>query len=404
MSALSSNTLTADPPGAAFSGTVRPRLDSVDLLRGLVMVLMVLDHVRDFFSNATINPTDLTQTTPALFFTRWITHFCAPVFIFLAGTGAFLAGARGKSKLELAGFLLTRGLWIVLLALTAEKLGLTFGTNPRFFIAVTLWAIGWSMVVLAGLVFLPTPVIGALGIVVIATHNLLDGVQVPPQAPFAPLWAILHQPGAAQLPGHVTLFVAYPLIPWFAVMAAGYTFGTILLLNPKRRQRMLVGLGLGLTLAFIAIRATNLYGDPQPWAIQKNPLYTVMSFLNCTKYPPSLLFLLMTLGPAILALAVFDRGVGPLGRPLITLGRVPMFYYLLQWPVAHGLAILLELVQGRTAEWLIGGISFGAPPGHGHGLGVVYLMWWVVVLLLYPACRWYAAFKQRRRDVWLSYL
>jgi uncharacterized membrane protein len=218
------------------------------------------------------------------------------------------------------------------------------------------------------------------------------------------LWMFLHQPGPLQF-GRFFVFVAYPLIPWIGVMAAGYVFGPVLLLEERRRRTVLVGLGIGMTLAFIALRATNLYGDPNPWTPRPSPLFTVMSFVNCQKYPPSLLFLLMTLGPALLALAMFDRGVGPLGRPLVTLGRVPMFFYLLQWPVAHGLAVVVTALRGQPVGWMFGaGPGTPVPPDYGYSLPVVYLMWVVVLILLYPACAWFAALKRRRRDAWLSYL
>jgi len=383
---------------------IRPRLDSVDMLRGVVMVLMVLDHTRDFFYEAKFDPTDPTQTTVALFFTRWVTHFCAPLFVFLAGSGAYLAGARGKSKPELAWFLLTRGLWLVVLELTVVRVALTFNPRSPVLLATTLWAIGWSMVGLSALVFLPLPVIAAFGIVTMAAHNLLDGVNPESLGRWRAAWIVLHQPGQVQLPGGWILFVAYPLVPWVGVIAAGYAFGRLLLLEPARRRRVLLTLGLALTLAFVALRASNLYGDPRPWTAQKSDLFTALSFLNCLKYPFSLLFLLMTLGPGIAALALLDRPTGKLTRPILIFGRVPLFFYLLQWPVLHVLAIAMALANGRKVDWLFKSFFPGTPPGYGFGLPTVYLMWLVVLVLLYPACRWFAGVKQRRRDAWLSYL
>ena len=383
----------------------RPRLDSVDMLRGLVMVLMLLDHVRDFFTDFRLDPTDLSRTNAALFLTRWATHFCAPVFIFLAGTGAFLAAARGKTRPQLSRFLLTRGLWLIVLEVTLVRWGMTFHPAPRMIFALVIWAIGCSMIALSALVFLPTRWVGAFGVAMIAAHNLLDGVSGADLGRLRPLWLVLHEEGMIRLPDGLVVFVGYPLVPWIGVMAAGYAFGELLLREPERRRRTLLLLGLGLTAAFVVLRTVNVYGDPRPWSAQGSPLFTALSFLNCTKYPPSLLYLLMTLGPAIAALALFDRSPGSLGRPLVTLGRVPLFFYLLQWPVAHGLAVAVAAARGQPLGWLFPSDSPPIPaPGSIYGLPVVYLMWVVALLTLYPACRLFADLKRRRKDAWLSYL
>ena len=383
--------------------TVRPRLDSIDLLRGLVMILMALDHTRDFFTNAHFDPTDLSQTTAALFLTRWVTHFCAPVFTFLAGTGAYLAAARGKTRPQLSRFLLTRGLWLIVLESTVVWFGITFRFDGHFIPASVLWALGWGMIVLAGLVHLPLPVIAAFAGATIAGHNLFDAVRPDQLGPLGPLWAVLHTRGPLPLTPSVTMFVHYPLVPWIGVMAAGYVFGAVFLLDRPRRRTTMLGLGASLILLFVALRATNFYGDPHPWAPRQDALFTVLSFLNCQKYPPSLLYLLMTLGPALLVLPVFEHSLGRLGRPLLMFGRVPLFFYLLQWYAAHLLAVVVNAALGRPASWLLGGAPWDAPEGSGYSLGVVYLMWIVVLVLLYPPCRWFAALKRRRRDAWLSY-
>ena len=387
----------------ATPDTVRPRLDSIDLLRGLVMVLMALDHTRDFFTNAHFDPTDLSQTTAALFLTRWVTHFCAPVFTFLAGAGAYLAAARGKTRPQLSRFLLTRGLWLIVLEYTVVWFGITFHFDWHFLPASVLWALGWGMIVLAGLVHLPLPVIAAFAVMTIAGHNLFDAVRPDQLGPLGPLWTVLHTRGPLPLTPSVTMFVHYPLVPWIGVMAAGYVFGAVFLLNRPRRRTTMLGLGASLVLLFVALRATNFYGDPHPWSPRQDALFTVLSFLNCQKYPPSLLYLLMMLGPALLALSVFERGLGRLGRPLLMFGRVPLFFYLLQWYAAHLLAVVVNAALGRPAPWLLGGAAWNAPQGYGYSLGVVYLMWIVVLVLLYPPCRWFAALKRRRRDAWLSY-
>ena len=399
-----------DLSGESLSG--RSRLHSVDMLRGLVMVIMALDHVRFFFSNAyALDPTDLTQTNAALFITRWITHFCAPVFVFLAGTGALLSTSRGKTPRELAGFLLTRGLWLVFLDLfVVHTFGWWFNVDYHLLYGDVLWALGWSMVVMAGLVALPVWAITVLGIAMVALHNLVDSVSADAFGSFRWLWAILHsgdilepRPGFHFVPG-------YPLVPWIGVMAAGYGFGTLLLRPRDERRKWLLGLGIGLTLAFIVIRATNLYGDPHAWVKQETGLFTLFSFLNCEKYPPSLLYLLMTLGPAIIALALFERISHPLSRPFVILGRVPLFYYLLHLVVIHALAVAFAYARYGQAGWMFKNVTVPSnsvlpyPEGYGYNLVIVYAVWLGVVLVLYPACRWFADVKRRRREAWISYL
>ena len=393
--------LAGTPVGLADSGR---RLVAVDLLRGLVMVLMVLDHVRDFFGDPRLNPTDLSTTTVALFFTRWVTHFCAPVFVLLAGTGAYLAKARFPTRVGLAGFLLSRGLWLVFLEITVVRFGLTFDPTFAFIPLTVFWVIGVSMIVLSALVFLPTPAVAAAGLIMIAVHNAFDGVRIEGQGIPALLLRALHQQGPLVTVLGRVVFVAYPLVPWVGVMAAGYGLGAVLRVEPGRRRTMLLTLGVSLTAAFIVLRATNLYGDPRPWSPQRDRLFTALSFLNCEKYPPSLLYLLMTLGPALIALALLDGGLGRAGRPLATFGRVPLFFYLLQWYLIHVLAIVMATARGEPYGWLLGQGPFGAPAGYGHGLAIVYATWAVCLLLLYPPCAWFAALKQRRHDRWLSYL
>jgi uncharacterized membrane protein len=404
---------------------VRPlktTLDSIDLLRGIVMVIMMLDHTRDFIHNAAaqFDPMDLSRTNVALFFTRWITHFCAPVFVFLAGTGAYLQLARGKSKSELSRFLVTRGIWLIVLEVTLVRLGVTFSFDVRMlaFLQV-IWVIGVSMIVLAALIYLPVKVVGAFGLAMIALHNLFDGFRVAswhgPDSPVpsfgAKLWMLLHQAfepfPIVGFPSPVVI-VIYPLVPWIGVMAAGYAFGRLYDFDAQRRRRLLLIIGGTATALFVILRAIDVYGDPLQYSTQKNTLFTFLSFLNTTKYPPSLLFLLMTLGPSILVLAVFEkgRGGGWLREFFVTFGRVPLFFYLLQWPTAHLISLLLHLAFGKPTAWLfqtpIDWID-GLPP-KGFNLGVVYLCWIGGVLLLYPLCKWFAGVKQRRKDWWLSYL
>jgi uncharacterized membrane protein len=382
------------------------------MLRGLVMVIMALDHVRDFFSNAYFfDPTDLTQTNAALFLTRWITHFCAPVFVFLAGTGAFLSTSRGKTKKELAVFLLSRGLWLVFLDLFfVHTFGWWFNFDYHLLYGDVLWALGWSMVVMAGLVFLPVWSITTIGVAMVASHNLFDVVRADGYGSFRWLWAILHSGDILEpLPG-VHFVPGYPLVPWIGVMAAGYGFGTLLLRPPDERRKWLLRLGIGLTLTFIVMRVTNVYGDPHAWVIQKTRLFTFFSFINCEKYPPSLLYLLMTLGPAIIALALFERISHPFSRPIVILRRVPLFFYLLHLVIIHELAVAFAYARYGQADWMFRNVTVPAnsvlpyPPGYGYSLTVVYAIWLAVVLILYPACQWFASVKSRHREAWLSYL
>lgn len=400
---------TATPPVPARA----PRLESVDLLRGLVMVVMALDHTRIFFHAGVLleqNPLDPKTTTVFLFFTRWITHYCAPVFVFLAGTSAFLSSTRGKSPRELSWFLVTRGLWLVLLELTWLRwAGWAFAIDLHQYNAGVIWALGWSMVTLAALIHLPPRAILGFGLALTLGHNALDSVQPADWGALGWLWKVLHAKGSTiDFQSGYFLRIGYPLIPWIGVMAVGYSFGQILRLPAEARRRWLWRAGLGLTVAFPVLRFTNLYGDPLPWAVAERPLHTLFSFLDCQKYPPSLCYLLMTLGPALIVLAMVDGGVPHRLRPLLVFGRVPMFYYLLHLPLIHGLAVAIESLRFGAAPWLLqptlGVKEFKPPPDAGFGLPVVYLAWIFVVALLYPVCRWFAGLKGRRRDAWLSYL
>jgi uncharacterized membrane protein len=373
---------------------IPPRIESIDLVRGLVMVVMVLDHVREFFGDAKLDPTDLASTTPALFFTRWITHFCAPTFMLLAGISAALSGVR-RTRGELSRHLFMRGLFLIFLEQTWENV-FVFFVYPRFLLGLVLWAIGWSMITLSALIYLPRPLIGGIGLAMIAFHNRFDGFQ-PSGSLSTLIWGVLHVPGFQQLPGGIPIRIGYPLIPWIGVMAAGYALGPLFFGPSERRRPILFALGLAMLAGFFGLRYVNIYGDPQPWEPQSSFTFTLMSFLNCRKYPPSLLFLLMTLGPTLMALAAFDRGIGRPGAPLLTIGRVPLFFYLLQWPVAHGLAVVVAAVQGYPIGWMFRFPPFQSPEGYGRNLMLVYLFWAITVALLYPPSRWYADFWRRRR-------
>jgi uncharacterized membrane protein len=410
----------------------RRRIDSIDLLRGIVMVIMMLDHTRDFVHSGVFlfDPLDLSKTTTTLFLTRWITHFCAPVFVFLAGTGAYLQFARGKSKTELSRFLITRGLWLIVLEFTVVRFAAFFNVNPQFLAFVqVIFVIGFSMIVLAGLIHLPLKITAGFGLAMMALHNLLDRYPATPwRGPGTPvpgwgakLWMLLHQPGlypiGPRFPSPL-FFVLYPLIPWIGVMAVGYAFGALYTRDVRLRRRWLLIIGGTATCLFILIRAVDKYGEALHWSRQKNVVFTILSFINTTKYPPSLDYLLMTLGPAIVALAFFESGrsvvgiasrsVGSILRTFfVTFGRVPLFYYILQWLTAHLIAIALHAAFGKPVRWLFQTPVewFTNPPrGNGFSIVVVYLAWIGGVLLLYPLCKWFAGVKARRKDWWLSYL
>lgn len=399
----------------------KPRLHSIDLLRGLIMVIMALDHVRDFFFFHTIDPTNLEQTTPALFFTRWITHFCAPTFILLAGVGAALSYLRGKTPAQLSLFLFTRGLWLLFLEWYIVR---TFGWSWNFDFTYlpcwVIWTLGWSMIILAGLVRLPTWAIVSFGLTLIFGHHLVDHIKGGQFGSAAWVWHILHDPTALIWPWHglpipqdklapiqgVELSVGYPLIPWVGVMAVGYGLGMIYRWEEKERRTFLYALGTQFCLLFLLLRIINHYGETQPWALQPTWGMTIISFLNCTKQPPSLCYLLMTLGPALLFLACFDAGVGRWARPLITFGKVPLFFYLLHLPLIHGLWVLAAWwYLHQLPYWLFSNPPLGhVPDDFGFSLPVVYAIWVGVIILLYPLCHWYAGIKKRRKSVWLSYL
>jgi uncharacterized membrane protein len=401
---------SATPASLAKPGT---RLLSIDALRGLVMIIMALDHVRDFFhADAMVfSPTDLARTTPVLFFTRWMTHYCLPVFMFAAGMGVYLYG-RSHSKGELSRFLWTRGLWFIALELTVMRFAYNFNFSLRFLILLLiLWIFGICLLAMAVLVYVPMRWLAALSVAVIVLHNCLDTLRAQQFGPAAWAWNLLHQPGVIPLAGKMAL-VTYTFLPWIAVMAAGFCFGRVFQLEPAARRRIMLRLGLAMTIAFIALRALNHYGDPAPWAHQKSALFTVLSFLNCSKYPGSLDFLLMTLGPALLVLAWFDRLKFKAPNPLVVFGRVPMFYFILHFYLIHVLAVLAAYLRyGSSAARFVfnplpsmGGPRELFPANFGYSLWTVYGVWLLVLVLLYPVCRWFANVKATRRDWWLSYL
>lgn len=398
MSARLESAAAAPLAQASVTAHAGARIGSIDILRGFVMVLMALDHVRDFFTDARFDPLDLSQTNAPLFLTRWITHFCAPTFVLLAGVSAYLTGRR-CTRAELSKFLWTRGLWLVVLEVTVMSLVWTF--NVRYdhglFLQV-IWAIGVSMIVLAGLIHLPLPAIAVCSVAMIFGHNLLDGIEPQSFGAWAPLWSLLHV--SAPIP-HA--FVGYPLIPWIAVMSLGYCAGALYDMEPQRRTQWLIYFGVGSLTAFVLLRTTNVYGDPADWSLQSTTIHTLLSFVNVQKYPPSLQYLLLMLGFAFLSLAVLESARGRFSEVLRTFGRVPLFFYVLHIALAHLAAGLIAFAMGYGTAVLTDDF-LQLPQSWGFGLPVVYLAWALVLATLYPACRWFAAVKRRRDDWWLSYL
>lgn len=400
----------ATPPTSGRA--VTPRIQSVDLLRGVVMVIMALDHVRDFFHADAyhFSPEDLTRTHALLFFTRWITHFCAPVFVFLAGVSVQLSSSKRDNLSAVSRSLVTRGLWLIFLEWTVLEFMWTFNFHYQMVVLQVIWVIGWAMIVLAGLVWLPRRVVAAFALAMIVFHNAFDGVRPAQLGSLGWAWSLLHQPAIFQK-GSTLIFELYPLVPWIGVLAAGYCFAPVLRMEESRRRGVLLRLGLTLTTAFFVIRFLNIYGDPQPWAPQSTFSLTVISFLRTSKYPPSLDYLLMTLGPAILVLGLIDRVRVSDHNPLRVFGRVPMFYYICHFYLIHAVALAVSRIKyGRWDYFLhFPGALLGLPDptfpkNWGYSLGIAYLIWIAIVSVLYLPCRWYMGVKQRSRSPWLSYL
>lgn len=389
--------------GSGSKPGTRVRVDSVDVVRGLVMVLMALDHVGSFLGPR-VDPEDLETAGTALFLNRWVTHFCAPAFVFLGGAGAYLRGTQTRSRGALAWFLMTRGVFLVVLELTLVHWLWSFSVDYRFAVGQVIFAMGAGMVALSALVFLPHWVVGVIGITVLVAHNLGDGLRSGELGPAGLLWDLLHtRRGFEWSPGR-QFFLVYPLLPWFGILTAGYGFGGLLIGDSNSRQRRLLILGSALCMAFVILRTTGLYGDPHPWSRQPDTSRTVLTFLSPEMYPPSLQFTLMTLGPAVCALALVDRLPEAVTHPLRVFGQVPLFYYLLHFLVIHALAVAICLARYGRADWLFGSLPPPPRDGFGFGLPVIYAIWVLVVAALYPACLWFGKIKRRHPGGFLSYL
>lgn len=395
-----------------LQSTTKVRIQSIDFLRGLVMILMALDHVRMYFALGTwySEPTNLATTTPLLFFTRWITHFCAPVFVFLAGTSAFLYRTTRSNIKETALYLLTRGLWLIFVELVIVNFAWTFDITYSFHILQVIWAIGISMVALSTLIFLSNGWILVIGTLLVCGHNLLDPTIRNGSSARDILWYVLHQPHSVLINStHLVNFV-YPVLPWIGLMALGYVFGSLYQRDfpAKQRRRWLLRIGVATTLLFIILRSLNLYGEPHLWQTQESFVFSLMSFLNTTKYPPSLHFLLMTIGPALIFLSVIEAFENRLSKPVIVFGKVPFFFYIIHLYVIHAFAMLLLIYEGRDwHQYILSAreIMSGTLRNFGLSLGVVYVIWILLIASLYPLCKWYQTYRENHpAKWWLSYL
>ncbi|WP_205512425.1 DUF1624 domain-containing protein [Longitalea arenae] len=396
------------PTALPLSEVKSKRIHSIDLLRGTVMIIMALDHVRDYFHAGAFqfDPTDLSRTDLPLFFTRWMTHFCAPVFTFLAGASAFLNGVK-KTKKELSFFLFTRGLWLVIAEVLIVTFGWTFNPQYPVLILQVIWALGISMMVLSAMIYLPRTLILIIGLTLIGAHNLLDAADTANPSSFL-LSFLHHQHIFFGKPFSVML--GYPVIPWIGIMLTGYVFGQLYLptFDTAKRRKSLRWLGLGAIVLFILIRLINAYGDPHHWSAQRSTLFTCLSFLNVTKYPPSLLYILMTLGPALLFLAFTEKPLNRLTEKLVVFGRVPMFFYLLHIYLIHALAVLAAVLSGYSWSDMIltGWVSMNSQlQGYGYSLAFVYVLWIIIVIGVFPLCKWFDNYKRLHRTKWwLSYI
>jgi uncharacterized membrane protein len=389
----------------------KPRIASIDIMRGIVMVIMALDHTRDYFHSevALFDPTDLTKTNPTLFFTRIITHYCAPTFVFLSGVSAYVSKQR-KTTAELSLFLLTRGLWLVFLEFTVVRFALVFNLYYDFVIFQVIWVIGASMIILAALVYFNQKVILAIGLVLVFGHNIFDFMPLKPEDNGYGLWAIIRQAGSISFASGNFTSVAYPLIPWLGIHLSGYGIGFLYDRNfdQGKRKEILFYAGLAIIALFILVRYSNLYGDPNKWSLQKNGIFTLMSFVNVTKYPVSLLYALMTIGPVLILLSWMENLKKGALDAFRIIGRVPLFYYILHFFLIHFSALCTYLIT-TGQSWSDLDFHFskgfgGIPAGAGYTLGWVYVAWISIVIVLYPACYWYHQYKSRHKHWWLSYL
>lgn len=389
----------------------KQRIQSIDILRGAIMLIMAIDHTRDYFhiAGSVNDPTNLATTTPILFFTRWITHFCAPTFVFLSGVSAYLAGTR-RTKGELSGFLIKRGLWLVLVEVVFITFALTLNPFFNVFGLQVIWAIGLSMILLGLMVRLPLRVIGAIGIIIIVGHDMLTNIKLPPNSAEDVLMKIFFTARGTVLAldkSHF-IFALYAVIPWTGVMLLGYAFGSLYQTRykPENRKTMLLIFSGVMFFVFLALRFINVYGDPAPWSAQKTGVFTFLSFINVSKYPPSLEYCLLTLSAALLVLAFTERSMGKLAGFFKVYGSVPFFYYVCHFYLIRILNVIVFFAEGyKTSQIVTPNAPFlFTPPGFGFSLGWVYLIWLAIILTLYYPCKWFSKYKNTHKQWWLSYL
>ena len=378
------------------------RINSIDITRGIVMVIMALDHVRDFMhiTSMSQSPTNLETTTTLLFMTRWITHLCAPAFVFLSGVSAYISFKRNNNLSESRSFLLKRGIWLVLLEFTFINFALWFDIHFRFMIMEVISAIGLSFIVLSLLLKLKSRTIGIIGLVIIFGHNLLQAVPIPSNPVVVFITSVLFRPFLMQLSPGFSVFTAYPLIPWLGIMLAGFATGEFFELPAEKRNNIFLRTGLAALSIYAIIRFVNIYGDPSKWATQKTPLFTFLSFINTTKYPPSLLFILLFIGITLLLLALTEKANNRVTEILMVYGRVPLFYFVIHLFIIHSLMFLMLILQGISSnDLLFGPFNNGRPKtGGGVDLGAIYLIWASVVIALYPLCKWYGRYKSEHKE------
>lgn len=388
------------------------RIESIDILRGLVMIIMVLDHVRDYFHiNAFAGnfPENLESTTLPLYFTRFITHYCAPVFVFLAGTSAFLYGQKHTPK-ALSKFLITRGIWLIFVEIVINNLLWWFDITYGMINLQVIWAIGFCMIVLGLLIYLPKKILVALGFLIVLGHNMLDGMSIPEENPLSLLWKMSHELSCVSIGETRLLCFSYPVLPWIGVILLGYCFGSFYKKDAAvhTRKKWLLTIGISAIVFFFILRTFNIYGDSMLWSEQESFSKTIISYFILSKYPPSLLFLLITLGPALLFLYKIENIKNSVTNFLIVFGRVPFFFYVIHVFVVHASAILGLLITGKDWRTMIldnETMSSGALSGYGYSLGIVYLVWVAIIILLYPICKWFMKYKATHKGTWwLSYI
>ncbi len=378
------------------------RINSIDFVRGLVMVIMALDHIRDLMHTTSLieDPTNLATTTPILFFTRWITHLCAPTFVLLSGTSAYFSLKNSQSVAESRKFLLTRGLWLIVLEFTIINFGIWFNIHFDLLMQQVICAIGGGLIILALLLTLPARTIGVIGLVIIVGHNLLDGLQLSTSPLLEKAFFVLFRPRLFPVTSNLQFLVSYPIVPWAAILLAGFACGKLFEMPDEQRKKLFLRIGLASLFLFSLLRFSNLYGDPVKWTVQQTGLFTFLSFINVTKYPPSLLFVLVTLGITFLVLSFMDGVKNRFTGIISVYGKVPLFYYLIHWYVVHGLMFAMVFLQGFGIQDLqFGAFNFGRPrTGTGVELPMIYLIWFCVVASLYPLCKWYGRYKETHRD------